>query len=61
MKVDLELEAAIKKHGVVVPQQKHEDKFFERIKKKKEEIYSTAWDTFLLVSIIYIYILFALK
>jgi hypothetical protein len=39
MKVDRELQAAIAKHGEVQPPQQHEDQFFERINKKKQDIY----------------------
>lgn len=49
MKVDRELQEAIKKHGVVQTPKKHEDQFYERIKKKKEEIYNTAWDIMFLL------------
>ena len=42
MKVDRELQEAIAKHGEVVLPKKHEDEFYERIKKKQEEILSRA-------------------
>lgn len=40
LKVDRELQAAISKHGVVQPPRTYEEQFFERINKKKQEIYS---------------------
>lgn len=38
MKVDRELEEAIKKHGVIQPPKAYEDQFFERINAKKRDI-----------------------
>jgi hypothetical protein len=40
MKVDRELEEAVRKHGEVQPAQSYEDKFFEKINKKKRDIYT---------------------
>jgi hypothetical protein len=40
MKVDRELQAAIAKHGEVTIPKEHEDEFYEKINKKKQEIYS---------------------
>ena len=40
MKVDRELQDAIRKHGEVEPPKEHEDQFFERIKNKKRDIYA---------------------
>lgn len=42
MKVDRELQDAIRKHGEAVPPKKHEDEFYEKIKKKQEEILARA-------------------
>lgn len=38
MKVDRELEEAIKKHGEVQPPKTYEDQFFERINQKKKDL-----------------------
>ena len=38
MKVDRELDEAVKKHGVIQPPKAYEDEFFERINNKKKEI-----------------------
>jgi hypothetical protein len=38
MKVDRELEEAVKKHGVIQPPRKFEDMFFEKINDKKRDL-----------------------
>lgn len=38
MKVDRELQDAIKKHGEVVEPQKYEDMFYEKINNKKKDL-----------------------
>jgi hypothetical protein len=40
MKVNRELQEAIKKHGEVAPPKVFEDEFFEKINNKKRDIYS---------------------
>ena len=41
MKVDLELKAAIEKHGEAVPPKSYEKQFYERIQKKRHELTAT--------------------
>jgi hypothetical protein len=40
MKVNRELQEAIKKHGEAVPPKLFEEEFFEKINNKKRDIYS---------------------
>jgi hypothetical protein len=40
LKVDRELQEAIRKHGEVQPPKEYEDQFFERINQKKRDIYA---------------------